>query len=90
VDPDGVQRPRRSRPRSTTGNEDYLETVTQPGDGREALLRYVREGGTLVVAGICRPFTYGRDLTAAELASTDKAPWKLLGNDFELFLLGPR
>ncbi len=38
------------------GKERYCYTVKGPGDGAEALLRYVREGGVLLVAGLCWPF----------------------------------
>jgi hypothetical protein len=81
-----------------TGDEDYLQTVRQPSDGEQALLRYLQEGGTLVVAGICRPFTYARDLTREEesvgngrraVPLPSQTPWTLLGQQFELFLLGP-
>lgn len=38
------------------GGERYAYTVKTPGDGAEALLRYVHQGGTLLVAGMCWPF----------------------------------
>jgi hypothetical protein len=38
-----------------TGHERYAYTVTESGDGAKALLRYLNEGGTLLVAGICWP-----------------------------------
>ena len=45
-----------------TGGEDYLFKVHRPGDATEALLRYVRDGGFLVVCGgvwpFYRPFDY--------------------------------
>jgi hypothetical protein len=73
-----------------TGDEEYLQTVRAPLDAEKALLQYVRDGGTLIVAGICRPFTYGRDLTAPDTDQPAKpTPWALLGKQFELFLLGP-
>ncbi len=41
------------------GGEDYVHTVKTPGDGAEALVRYVREGGTLVlVANQPHPLFY--------------------------------
>lgn len=39
-----------------TGLERYVYEVFQPGDGAEALLRYLGEGGTLIVSGVCWPF----------------------------------
>jgi hypothetical protein len=40
--------------------EDYVDTVKTPGDGAEALARYVREGGTLVLlASQPYPLYYG-------------------------------
>ncbi|MBN2450853.1 MAG: hypothetical protein JXR77_10720 [Lentisphaeria bacterium] len=39
-----------------TGAERYCFTVSQSGDGARALLRYVEEGGVLLVAGMCWPF----------------------------------
>ena len=39
-----------------TGGERYAYTITRTGDGAEALLRYVRQGGMLLVAGLCWPF----------------------------------
>lgn len=41
--------------------EDYLNTIQRSGDGAEALIRYVREGGTLVLlASLPYPMYYGR------------------------------
>jgi hypothetical protein len=39
-----------------TGHERYCYTVKETGDGAKALLRYLHNGGTLFVAGICWPF----------------------------------
>ncbi|MBC7289071.1 MAG: hypothetical protein H5T86_13740 [Armatimonadetes bacterium] len=39
-----------------TGFERYLYQVRQPGDAVSALMRYLGESGTLVVAGGCWPF----------------------------------
>lgn len=71
-----------------TGVENYYRTVRQPGDGEEALLRYLRQGGLLVVAGACHPFTYPIDVQpdGTEKQLTD---WILFNKRFELFLMGP-
>jgi hypothetical protein len=71
-----------------TGNEDYLRTVKQPGDAQRALLEYLRRGGTLVVMGPCRPFTYPEDLTAPPADGKPRES-ALLGPKFGLDLLGP-
>ena len=39
-----------------TGGEEYLLKVRRPGDATEALLRYLKDGGTLVVCGGVWPF----------------------------------
>ncbi len=40
-----------------TGHERYVYEVQRPGDGAEALLRYLGGGGgTLLVSGVCWPF----------------------------------
>lgn len=72
-----------------TGDERYYRTVAKRGDGEAALLRYLREGGTLVVAGICRPFTYAIDAQADGTEKMQRKPWVLLGKQFHLLLLGP-
>ncbi len=73
-----------------TGEEEYLRTVREKGDAERALMSYLRAGGTFLVAGRCRPFTYARDLTEPEpKATAPPSAWALLGNQFELFLLGP-
>jgi len=71
-----------------TGGENYYRTVKQPGDGERALLRYLGEGGMLLVAGICHPFTYPIDVQAdgTEKQLTD---WILFNKQFELSLMGP-
>ena len=71
-----------------TGVENYYRTVQQPGDGEQALLRYLHEGGMLQVAGVCHPFTYPIDVQAD---GTEKQipDWILFNKQFELFLLGP-
>ncbi|MBM3475666.1 MAG: hypothetical protein FJX75_20570 [Armatimonadetes bacterium] len=71
-----------------TGDENYLRTVKQPGDAEQALLDYVRRGGTLVVMGACRPFTYPDDLTAPRAEGRPRES-VLLGRQFGLDLLGP-
>src|SRR5205814_907398 len=39
--------------------EDYVETVKTPGDAAEAVVRYVREGGTLILlSGLPYPMYY--------------------------------
>ena len=73
-----------------TGNEDFLRTVITPGDAQEALMQYLRQGGFMMVAGICHPFTYAKDLTVAEEdVPPGLPPWELINKQFELFLLGP-
>ncbi len=71
-----------------TGGENYYRTVKAPGDGEKALLRYLHEGGMLLVAGICHPFTYPIDVQAD---GTEKqlGDWILFNKQFELFLMGP-
>ena len=73
-----------------TGNEEFLKTVITPGDAQEALMQYLRQGGFMVVAGICHPFTYAKDLTVPddEVAAGPRT-WELINKQFELFLMGP-
>jgi hypothetical protein len=85
----GVLDPRRLPVLVYTGNEDYVRSVLAPGDAERALLGYLHAGGTLIVAGTCRPFTYGRDLQAPPPPPDAKPEWALLSNRFELPLLGP-
>jgi len=58
-----------------TGRERYCYTVDKPGDGASALLRYVREGGVLLVAGLCWPFYRPVDYVNGEwVASQGELP----------------
>ena len=38
------------------GGERYCHTVERPGDGITTVIRYLEEGGVLLVAGMCWPF----------------------------------
>ena len=71
-----------------TGPETYLRTVQAEGDGERTLLEYLRRGGTLLVLGPCRPFTYPLDLSLGE-ANTPPTETRLFGREFGLDLLGP-
>ena len=68
-----------------TGREHYLQTIAAPGDGEQALLHYLKTGGTLVVMGDCRPFAYADDLTAPDAEPNHT----LFGRELGLDLLGP-
>jgi hypothetical protein len=71
-----------------TSPEHYLRSVNSPGDGEAVLLEYLQRGGTLLVMGPARPFTYPDDLTSADETPSARE-FALFGRRFGLDLLGP-
>ena len=55
IDPN-IFAPRRYQAAIYTGRERYLYQVRKPGDAVSALMHYLSDGGTLIVAGVCWPF----------------------------------
>jgi len=58
-----------------SGAERYCYTVKRTGDGATALMRYLREGGVLLVAGMCWPLYRPVDWSGSEwITSQGKLP----------------
>jgi hypothetical protein len=53
--------------------ETFVHTVKQPGDGAEALKKYLRDGGCLVVAARGYPFYYPMELKDGKLERIEGA-----------------
>ena len=62
-----------------TGGERYLYTAKRTGDGVAALLRYLSEGGTLIVSGGCWPFYRPLDWQDGEYVRSQGAPSAFAG-----------
>ena len=51
-----------------TNNKDYFyNSVNKEGDGQEAILNYLKNGGKIVIIGTNIPFSYGLNQTAGSL-----------------------
>jgi len=57
-----------------TGSERYLYTVRARGDATQALLRYLREGGFLLVGGFVWPFYRAHDWTGKGYVPSARGP----------------
>lgn len=68
------------------GGERYAYTVRETGDGAEALLRYVREGGVLLISGLCWPFYRPVDWSAGRWAPSEGQPPRFT-DDVDRYLL---
>lgn len=56
------------------GAERYLYTVHQPGDATDSLLRYLREGGFLLVGGFVWPFYRAYNWNGREYVRSEQGP----------------
>lgn len=62
-----------------TGHERYAYTVKETGDGATALLRYLHEDGTLLVAGLCWPFYRPYDWDGTDWQRSQGGPPRFSG-----------
>jgi len=64
-----------------TGHERYAYTIKETGDGAKALLRYLHEDGTLLVAGICWPLYRPYDWDGKDWQRSQGGPPTFGGQD---------
>ncbi|HJN93045.1 MAG TPA: hypothetical protein QGF05_10025, partial [Dehalococcoidia bacterium] len=65
-----------------TGSERYIRTVQEPGDAERALTRYLKAGGTMLVLGARRPFSFADDLPSLDPKALNATLfWRTFGLD---------